>query len=130
MADEKHLPPEHRADLDAMEARHARRRRRDEAALDVPETWADFPAELRSIFSDAGLGDADRETDGLDAARLWVHLYNTAPRPCSLDFVLDQARLLDLDAATVGRALDALQRAEMVTGTPEALTVVNPAVPF
>src|SRR5690606_5899978 len=107
-----------------------RRRRRNKAALDVPETWADFPAELRSIFFDAGLGDAEREPDGLDAARLWVHLYNVAPRPCPLDFVLDQAPLLDLDAATGGRALDALRRAEMVTGTPDALAVVNPAVPF
>lgn len=104
-----------------METRHARRRP-DEVALDVPETWEALPAELRSIFFDAGLDNTERKPDGLDAARLWVHLYNVAPRPCALGFVLEQAPLLNLDAAAVGRALGALRQAEMVTGTPSPLS--------
>ncbi len=115
------------AGLAAMNARHARRRRRAEAGLDVPETWDGFSDTLRGLFADAGLVGA---TGGLEAARLWSYLRRQMPEPCSLDDALDAGFLLDLNAEAVGRALDALRQAELVMGTAEGFVLLNPVTPF
>jgi hypothetical protein len=112
---------------DDYEARRARRRRRAEAGLDVPETWEEFADVLQGLFADVGFLVAP---DGLDAARLWFYLRGQVAPPISMDAALDAGFLLGLDAEAVGRALDLLRRAELVGGTAERFVTFNPAVPF
>lgn len=101
-------------------AARARRRRRAEAALDVPDTCEGFDPDLRPML----------EPVGLDAAHLWFYIRRLAPPPCTLDFALEAGFLLDMDAAAVGRALDALRLAELIAGDGDGFAVLNPAVPF
>lgn len=96
-------------ELDAHRIDQERRRRRQRVGLDVPP------------FLDA----PDQAAPG--AGPLWVNL----PERFTLDQALDVGRSLQLDAAAVASALQALRLAELAADVPGGMAKVAPGdVPF
>jgi hypothetical protein len=127
LADEEDLWPHRRAQVAEREARRARRRRRVDARLGVPDTWEGFSDVLQDLIANAGFGGTP---GGLEASRLWYYLQGQVAPPISMDDALDAGFLLGLDANAVGRSLELLRRAELVVGTARGFDTLNPAVPF